>query len=91
MSKARAEPITELTCNPSTPVDGLSAVVPLGTSTHLIFTVRQPDIDGRIVRIVQARLVVPTEQLQAIGRVMLSGRLDLQETSDENGEPAALH
>jgi len=53
---------------------------------------RQPgNPGGTIYRILQARLVVPTDQLQAIGRVLLTGRLDIERTTDETGEPAAVH
>jgi hypothetical protein len=91
MSERKTEMILDRFCITTTPVDALSAVVPLGTVTHLIFTMREPDTDGSINRIVQARLAVPTEQLQSIGRTILSGRLDLQETPDDDSEPVALH
>jgi hypothetical protein len=91
MSERKTEMILDRFCIATTPVDALSAVVPLGTVTHLIFTMREPDTDGRINWIVQARLAVPTEQIQTIGRTLLSGRLDLQATVDDDGETTALH
>jgi hypothetical protein len=91
MNERKTEMISERVCITATPVDALSAVVPLGAVTHLIFTMREPDTDGHIYRVVQAKLVVPTEQLQLIGRNILSGRLDLQETPDDDSEPVALH
>ena len=64
----------------------------MGAVTHLVFTARQADPDGsHIDRIVQARLIVPSDQLQEIGRAVLSGRLDPAAGVDENGEPVQLN
>lgn len=78
MSAKEPEPIIKSQTVPATFVDGLSSITHVGAVTHLIFTVRQPaGHDPRSVdRVVQARLVVPTEQLQAMGRAMLVGKLD---------------
>jgi hypothetical protein len=91
MSGKHKEEITERGAITSTPVDELSAVIPLGAVTHLLFTQREPETCGTIYRILQARLVVPTDQLQAIGRVLLTGRLDIERTTEETGEPVAVH
>ncbi len=88
------EPICEPCPIPSTFVDGLSAMRTIGAVTHLIFTARQVEASsepgGSIDRIVQARLIVPTDQLQAIGKALLSGHVATIGT-DESGEAAGLH
>lgn len=75
-------------------VDGLSAILPAGAVTHLIFTVRQPDDynePGRFHRLVQAHLTVPTDQLPAIGQAIAAGRLIETAAMDDAGEPVAVH
>jgi hypothetical protein len=63
----------------------LSAVMPAGTITHLIFTDRQANTwegPARHGALRSIRLIVPTDQVQAIGRRMLSGYIDLPEGSE---------
>jgi hypothetical protein len=84
-----AGPLVETSINGAVFVDELSAVVPDGTMTHLIFSARQPSIGGQMERIVQCRLSVPTDRLQLIGRAVLSGRLDLS-LADEDGREVTL-
>ena len=73
-------------------VDELSGIVAVGAVTHLIFTLRSPGVyDGRMVRAVQVRLVVPTDRVAAIGKLLLAGRLDPSVPVDDNGEPVGLH
>lgn len=90
MSGQRKEEIIERIAIASMSVDALSAVVPLGAVTHLLFTQREPETDGSIYRILQARLVVPTDQLQAIGRALLTGRV-VERTTNDHGEEAVVH
>jgi hypothetical protein len=88
------EPINEPLWIGPTFIDGLSAIVTMGSVTHLIFTARQRcewDTVSKTERIVQARLVIPSCELQAIGRAILAGRIELQRAEDENGEPVPLH
>ena len=88
------EPINEISAICPTFVDGLSAIITMGAVTYLIFTARQRcewDAVSKTERIVQARLVVPSGELQAIGRAILAGRIELQRAEDENGEPVPLH
>jgi hypothetical protein len=91
MSKTH-EPINESSPICPTFVDGLSGIITFGAVTHLIFTVRQRwgGIDNT-ERVVQARLVVPSGELQAIGRAILAGRVELQRAEDESGEAVLLH
>jgi hypothetical protein len=74
-------------------VDGLT-ITPVGGVTHLLFTTRQSSVPGsdRMERVVQARLVVPNEQLQTMGRLPLSGRgaERLAAVEDADGEPVKL-
>jgi hypothetical protein len=48
----------------------------VGSVTHLIFTCRQPQVydAGKIYRVVEARMIMPNECLQEIGRTILAGR-----------------
>jgi hypothetical protein len=71
-------------------VDELSAMTTVGAVTHLVFTARQADTDGRMQRLVQARLIVPTDQLKAIGRAILAGHVEISCPTDEAGEPVKL-
>ena len=93
MSKTH-EPINEPL--PILPIfaDGLSVIVTMGAVTHLIFTARQRcewNGTGETERAVQARLVIPSCELQAIGRAILAGRVELRRAEDESGEPVPLH
>jgi len=40
---------------------------------------------------VQARLVVPNDQLQAIGRAILAGHVAPTNATNSDGEPVELH
>jgi hypothetical protein len=74
--------------------DELIGIVPAGAVTHLIFACLHFNAEyGGTYREVQARLVVPTDQVQKIGKALLSGRLDLPapRDGDEGGEPVGLH
>jgi hypothetical protein len=91
MSKKPAAPIVEPCPITSVFVDELGAMTHLGAVTHLIFSARQEiAYDGSTERVVQARLIVPTDQLQKIGRALLAGQVDAAPV-DATGEPAALH
>ena len=46
--------------------------------------------DGSVVRVIQVRLIVPNDQLQAIGRAILAGQVAVAPVRDD-GEPVALH
>jgi hypothetical protein len=72
--------------------DDVAAVTQLGSVTHVLFTARQQaTYDGKIYRAVQLRLVVPTEELQRIGRIVTSGRLELQQTGDDENDTLVIH
>ena len=69
-----SEPILEMGQNVPAYVDELSVIKPMGAVTHLIFTARQPEAhqpDG-FSRVVQLRMVIPTDQLNTIARAMLA-------------------
>jgi hypothetical protein len=86
------EPISDLSANCTIPVDELSAIFHVGALTHLVFTLRQPNATRGIgvERIVQARLLVPTDQLQKIGRLLRAGRVDPSTGVGEDGEKVSL-
>lgn len=75
-------------------VDGLAAIWKVGAVSHLLFTALQPAPDSDAwaeppaARVVQARLVVPTDQLKVIGRALLDGRVHA--AADEAGELVRL-
>jgi len=75
MSTSNAEEIIEAGYATPIYVDGLVPITVIGTVAHLVFTTRQSrsEVTTRIDRIVQTRLIVPLDKLQAIGRAMLSG------------------
>jgi hypothetical protein len=88
-----APPIHEPCPVSSVWVDGLSVIQTVGAVTHLIFTEQRPEVQGdepKIERVVQARLIVPTEQLQAIGRALLSGKVDTPHVGVA-GRPVEFH
>jgi hypothetical protein len=66
-------------------VEELAAVVPLGSVTHLIFAHREPDYcsDGAISRVVQARLIVPTDQLVTIAKALTGPKPFLDNRAEE--------
>ena len=61
---------------PTIYADGICSVMKVGSVTHLIFTSREPQVSerGKIYRVVEARVIVPNECLQEIGRTILTGR-----------------
>jgi hypothetical protein len=72
--------------------DGVAAVTQFGAVTHLLFTARRQDThEGRTERVLQLRLIVPTEQVARIGRVVMDGRLEIHRTKEDEGEPATVH
>jgi hypothetical protein len=61
-------------------------VTTVGPVTYLNFTAGEPNsMDGRMERIVQARLVVPNDQFQAMGRALLAGRVEDERPLDPFG------
>jgi hypothetical protein len=70
--------------------DGVAMVTPLGPVTHVLFTARQRSTyENRIDRVVQLRLILPTEHIQAIGRAILSGEVSLR--ADQFGNEVPMH
>ncbi len=57
--------------------DGVTAVMPLGEITHVIFHHRQPQTEenGKVYRMVQARMIVPTAALAQMARCLLAGEI----------------
>jgi hypothetical protein len=53
--------------------DGIS-VIKVGSVTHLIFTLREPQVaeGGRAYQMVQARVIVPNDCLHEVGRAILA-------------------
>jgi hypothetical protein len=88
----RSEPVLEAWAVQPSYVDSLAAIIPLGPVTHLLFAVRQPSSSAEIIeRTLQVRLIVPTDQLKAIGLAILAGRMDIVPATDANGEPVTAH
>jgi hypothetical protein len=72
--------------------DDLAAVTQLGSVTHLLFSARQPDpYDRRIHRVLQLRLIVPTEQIKRIGLIIARGQLEMQQTGDTEADAVVVH
>ena len=73
MSRRTAEPIADPWQTSPTFVDGLAAMETIGSVTHLVFTARQTGAyeGAQRERVVQARLIVPTDQLPMIARQLL--------------------
>ena len=73
--------------------DELSAVLPDGSVTHLLFTARQPDVcSRRLEPMLRVQLTVPTDQVMAIAKVLQGGRLDMPASADEeHGKSTPLH
>ena len=90
MSTPRQLPFVEPYAATTAFVEEVSAIATLGSTTHLTFASRQVETDGSVVRLVQVRLIVSTEQLQAIGRAILAGQVASVPVRDD-GEPIALH
>jgi len=57
---------------PSFFVDDACTLIRIGSVTHVIFTAREPAADGKVVRTVQARAIIPNSAVQQIGRSMLA-------------------
>jgi hypothetical protein len=90
MSTPRQLPLVEPYTAATAFVEEVSAIATLGSTTHLTFASRQVETDGSVVRLVQVRLIVPTEQLQMIGKAILAGQVATVPMGDD-GEPIALH
>jgi len=75
--------------------DGVAVLESLGSVTHLLFTCRQssPHEPGDVMRVVQVRLIVPTEQIATFARVLTNratGGPALGDDSENVGD-AAVH
>jgi hypothetical protein len=58
--------------------DDLSAVLPSGSVTHLVFSTLQPDpYEGKLDRVIALHLTIPTDQLARITGLLAKGRLSL--------------
>lgn len=86
-----SEPVVEMGLATPLFVDELSMVKQTGAITHLVFSVRQPEIGGadrgKFIRAVQMRLIVPTDQLNTMARAMLAREAAVRVHGDEYGEP----
>jgi hypothetical protein len=86
------EPIAESSVVIPIFVDGLSAMQTFGSVTHLVFTARQTSVfDGSTERVIQARLIIPADQMIVIGRQLLSGCIDDVELANNGGRKTALN
>jgi hypothetical protein len=71
-------------------VDEISAILPVGAVTHLVFAARRPEMpSGKMESVVQARLIVPADRVQSIGRALLAGALPT--AHDEAGDAIKLN
>jgi hypothetical protein len=77
--------------------DDVAAVTQFGAVTHLLFTLRRQDpYSGTNEWVLQLRLIIPTEQVKRIGRVVMDGRLEIQPQRQsldegEESEAPAIH
>jgi hypothetical protein len=75
-------------------VDGIAAVIIVGPVTHLIFTSRQPQIseNGRVYRMVEARVIVPNSCVRDLGMTILRNQqLVPRQDEFEGMEKTVLH
>jgi hypothetical protein len=88
-----SEPIIEMGQNIPAFVDELSIVKPMGAVTHLVFSARQPEADRTtsITRIVQVRLIVPTDQLNTMAKAMLAREAAVRMNGDDAWSEPAIH
>jgi hypothetical protein len=90
--KRETYPIVEYSVVPATFVDDLSAMTTVGAVTHLIFSAHQSSVgDVRLERHVQARLIVPSDCLLAIGRAILAGRVLEERPLEALGREVSTH
>jgi hypothetical protein len=63
--------------------------------THVLLAVCRPaaygDGDPSVEHVLQVRLIIPSDQLQTLGRAILAGRADPYVGEGENGEAIELH
>lgn len=65
-------------------------MVRVGAVTHLVFTARQISVwsETPMERVVQARLIVPTDQLDTMGRAILRGSAETPTVGTGENEEA---
>jgi hypothetical protein len=90
MNTPRQLPLVESYTAVTVFVEEVSAIVTLGSATHLTFAARQAEVDGTVVRVVQARLIAPNDLLKAMGTAILTGQVASVPVRDD-GEPIAVH
>jgi hypothetical protein len=90
MSTQQQPPLVDYYTTATVFVEEVSAIVTLGCTTHLTFSSRQVETEGSVVRMVQVRLIVPNDQLKAMGTAILAGQVASIPVRDD-GEPVALH
>jgi hypothetical protein len=71
--------------------DDVCALVRAGSVTHVIFTVRMPGTDGEIFRTVQARMIVPENCVQQIGRALLRNQSFSTDSAEFEESTASLN
>ncbi len=73
-------PVTELSNTVPAFVDDLCSVETIGGVTHLVFTStrRQLYSPHDLERVVEARLIVPADRIDAMARAMLAGRVEAE-------------
>ncbi len=87
------DPIIESCMATPVYVDELSIVKTVGPVTHLVFCSRQPASHdpNKFERTVQQRLVVPTDQLNAMARSLLAREAAVRINGDLAGDERPLH
>jgi hypothetical protein len=71
--------------------DDVCALVRAGGVTHVIFTVRMPGTDGEIFRTVQARMIVPENCVQQIGRALIRNQPFSTDSADIEGSTTLIN
>ena len=74
LQKGIVTPLIEPTPLPPVFADELAAVLPVGAVTHLLFIAKQPD-GQEVERVLQVRLVVPTDQIALMCQRLASGKV----------------
>jgi hypothetical protein len=87
------DPIIETSCATPVYVDELSIVKTVGAVTHLVFSSRQPvsHEPNRFERIVQQRMIVPTDQLNTMARALLAREAAVRIDGDVMGNERPVH
>jgi hypothetical protein len=94
MSAPKAKPdVVEYAQTMQVFVDDLCSIEAIGGVVHLVFTSQRRDVayPAALARVVEVRLLATPQNVQAMGRAMMAGRVDAPQAALDGDGTVAVH